>query len=147
MIMMASIFGLARTCRRGGPCTAEDRGATVSRATLNALDPFSAPVRQDTGTTLVYSTKHPVAPSRAIHSPFSARHMHDYQLKFIDLALSREPLAFGHFKLKSGRESPYFFNAGLFSAGASAALLRRCYAAANLPSGVGFDMVFAPAYK
>jgi orotate phosphoribosyltransferase len=73
--------------------------------------------------------------------------MQDYQLKFIDLALSRDALRFGNFKLKSGRESPYFFNAGLFSDGASAALLGRCYAGAILHSGVEFDMVFGPAYK
>jgi orotate phosphoribosyltransferase len=73
--------------------------------------------------------------------------MQDYQLKFIDLALSRDALRFGNFKLKSGRESPYFFNAGLFSDGASAATLGRCYAAAILRSGVQFDMVFGPAYK
>ncbi len=73
--------------------------------------------------------------------------MQDYQLKFIDLALSRNALRFGHFKLKSGRESPYFFNAGQFSDGASAAALGRCYAGAVLRSGVEFDMVFGPAYK
>jgi orotate phosphoribosyltransferase len=73
--------------------------------------------------------------------------MQDYQLEFIDLALSRDALRFGSFKLKSGRESPYFFNAGLFSDGASAATLGRCYAAAILRSGVEFDMVFGPAYK
>jgi orotate phosphoribosyltransferase len=73
--------------------------------------------------------------------------MQDYQLRFIDLALSRDALRFGNFKLKSGRESPYFFNAGLFGDGASAALLGRCYAAAILRSGVEFDMVFGPAYK
>jgi orotate phosphoribosyltransferase len=73
--------------------------------------------------------------------------MHDYQLTFIDLALEREALRFGHFKLKSGRESPYFFNAGLFSDGKSAAVLGRCYAAAIVRSGIAFDMIFGPAYK
>jgi orotate phosphoribosyltransferase len=73
--------------------------------------------------------------------------MQDYQLKFIDLALSREALLFGNFKLKSGRESPYFFDAGLFSDGASATLLGQCYAAAIVHAGVEFDMVFGPAYK
>ena len=73
--------------------------------------------------------------------------MQDYQLRFIDLALSRDALRFGNFKLKSGRESPYFFNAGLFSDGDSAALLGQCYAAAILHSGVEFDMVFGPAYR
>jgi orotate phosphoribosyltransferase len=73
--------------------------------------------------------------------------MHEYQLTFIDLALARDALRFGHFTLKSGRESPYFFNAGLFSDGAAAAVLGRCYAAAITRSGIGFDMIFGPAYK
>ena len=53
----------------------------------------------------------------------SLSHMQDYQLRFIDLALARDALRFGNFKLKSGRESPYFFNAGLFSDGEAAAML------------------------
>jgi orotate phosphoribosyltransferase len=73
--------------------------------------------------------------------------MHEYQLTFIDLALARDALRFGHFTLKSGRESPYFFNAGLFSDGEAAAVLGRCYAAAITRSGIGFDMIFGPAYK
>lgn len=73
--------------------------------------------------------------------------MHDYQLGFIELALSRQALRFGQFTLKSGRESPYFFNAGLFSDGEAIAVLGRCYAAAITRSGVGFDMLFGPAYK
>jgi len=66
---------------------------------------------------------------------------------FIELALSREALRFGEFRLKSGRDSPYFFNAGLFSDGEAAAMLGRCYAAAIVRSGLGFDMLFGPAYK
>jgi orotate phosphoribosyltransferase len=73
--------------------------------------------------------------------------MQEYQLMFIDLALEREALRFGSFRLKSGRESPYFFNAGRFSDGESAAVLGRCYAAAIVRSGLGFDMLFGPAYK
>jgi orotate phosphoribosyltransferase len=73
--------------------------------------------------------------------------VHDDQLAFIDLALARKALRFGQFTLKSGRESPYFFNAGLFSDGEAAAVLGRCYAAALIRSGVGFDMLFGPAYK
>jgi orotate phosphoribosyltransferase len=73
--------------------------------------------------------------------------MQDYQLTFIDLALARNALRFGSFTLKSGRESPYFFNAGLFSDGEAAAVLGRCYAAALARSGVEFDMLFGPAYK
>ena len=73
--------------------------------------------------------------------------MQDYQLTFIGLALAREALRFGQFRLKSGRDSPYFFNAGLFSDGEAAAVLGRCYAAAIVRSGVGFDMIFGPSYK
>ncbi|HSY09231.1 MAG TPA: orotate phosphoribosyltransferase [Steroidobacteraceae bacterium] len=73
--------------------------------------------------------------------------MQDDQFAFIDLALARNALRFGQFTLKSGRESPYFFNAGLFSDGAAAAVLGRCYAAALLQSGIQFDMLFGPAYK
>src|SRR5260370_7715718 len=73
--------------------------------------------------------------------------MRQYQLTFIDLALKREALRFGNFALKSGRESPYFFNAGLFSDGEALATLGQCYAAAVLHSGIRFDMIFGPAYK
>ncbi len=73
--------------------------------------------------------------------------MQNFQLRFIDLALAREALRFGTFKLKSGRESPYFFNAGLFSDGQAAAVLGQCYAAALLASGIEFDVLFGPAYK
>lgn len=73
--------------------------------------------------------------------------MQEYQLTFIELALAREALRFGQFRLKSGRDSPYFFNAGLFSDGTAAAVLGRCYAAAIVRSGLEFDMLFGPAYK
>jgi len=73
--------------------------------------------------------------------------MRQYQLTFIDLALKRDALRFGTFALKSGRESPYFFNAGLFSDGEALATLGACYAAAIVHSGIRFDMVFGPAYK
>lgn len=73
--------------------------------------------------------------------------MHDYQRQFIALALARGALRFGEFTLKSGRLSPYFFNAGLFNDGASLATLGQCYAAALEASGLAFDMLFGPAYK
>jgi orotate phosphoribosyltransferase len=73
--------------------------------------------------------------------------MHEYQLTFIDLALKREALRFGSFRLKSGRESPYFFNAGRFSDGEAASVLGRCYASAIVHSGLEFDVIFGPAYK
>ncbi|HEY7886763.1 MAG TPA: orotate phosphoribosyltransferase [Steroidobacteraceae bacterium] len=73
--------------------------------------------------------------------------MQDYQLTFIDLALARQALRFGQFTLKSGRESPYFFNAGLFSDGEAITVLGRCYAAAIVRSAPAFDVLFGPAYK
>jgi orotate phosphoribosyltransferase len=73
--------------------------------------------------------------------------MQDYQRRFLDFALERGVLRFGEFTLKSGRKSPYFFNAGLFNSGASLAALGRFYAQAVADSGIGFDMLFGPAYK
>jgi orotate phosphoribosyltransferase len=73
--------------------------------------------------------------------------MQEYQLTFVDLALARQALRFGTFTLKSGRESPYFFNAGLFDDGEALAVLGQCYAAALQRSGVRYDMLFGPAYK
>lgn len=73
--------------------------------------------------------------------------MHDYQREFIELALQREVLRFGEFTLKSGRQSPYFFNLGQINSGASLASLGRSYAAAAERSGLPFDMLFGPAYK
>src|SRR6187431_1455311 len=74
-------------------------------------------------------------------------HVQEYQRTFIDLAMSREALRFGTFKLKSGRESPYFFNAGLLSDGEAASVLGQGYAAALIAAGIEFDVLFGPAYK
>src|SRR5450631_383045 len=70
-----------------------------------------------------------------------------YQREFIDLCIELGVLRFGNFKLKSGRESPYFFNAGLFNTGAAVAAVGRAYAAAVIDSEVAFDGLFGPAYK
>lgn len=73
--------------------------------------------------------------------------MENYQREFIALALKYQALRFGEFTLKSGRISPYFFNAGLFHSGAALAQLGRLYAQAIVAAGVEFDMIFGPAYK
>ncbi|MBT8069730.1 MAG: orotate phosphoribosyltransferase [Gammaproteobacteria bacterium] len=73
--------------------------------------------------------------------------MQNYKQKFFELAMARGNLKFGEFTLKSGRVSPYFFNAGGFDDGRSLEVLADCYAQAVLDAGVSFDMLFGPAYK
>jgi len=73
--------------------------------------------------------------------------MKQYQIDFIEFALERGVLKFGEFTLKSGRISPYFFNAGLFNTGRDLARLGRFYAAALIDNGVEYDLLFGPAYK
>lgn len=73
--------------------------------------------------------------------------MQAYQRDFIRFAIERGVLRFGEFTLKSGRTSPYFFNAGLFNSGSALAQLGRFYAAAVVDSGLDFDVIFGPAYK
>ncbi|MFQ1049306.1 orotate phosphoribosyltransferase [Avibacterium paragallinarum] len=73
--------------------------------------------------------------------------MEGYKIDFIRFALSRNVLKFGEFTLKSGRVSPYFFNAGLFNTGADLARLGQFYAAAIQASGLDYDVIFGPAYK
>jgi orotate phosphoribosyltransferase len=73
--------------------------------------------------------------------------MKDYQHEFIDFAIRAGVLRFGEFTLKSGRTSPYFFNAGLFNTGEHLARLGRFYAQAITESDIGFDVLFGPAYK
>ncbi|MGP6421183.1 orotate phosphoribosyltransferase [Pseudomonas putida] len=73
--------------------------------------------------------------------------MQAYQRDFIRFAIDRGVLRFGEFTLKSGRTSPYFFNAGLFNTGSALAQLGRFYAAAIAESGIPFDVLFGPAYK
>jgi len=73
--------------------------------------------------------------------------MQDYKQRFFELAMARGNLRFGQYTLKSGRVSPYFFNAGGFDDGDSLQLLSACYAQAIIDAGVAFDMLFGPAYK
>lgn len=73
--------------------------------------------------------------------------MKAYQREFIEFALSKQVLKFGEFTLKSGRKSPYFFNAGLFNSGRDLAKLGRFYAAALMDAGIPYDVLFGPAYK
>jgi orotate phosphoribosyltransferase len=73
--------------------------------------------------------------------------MRSHQKEFIEMILAKQVLRFGDFTLKSGRTSPYFFNAGLINDGGSLARLGACYAQAILDAGTAFDMLFGPAYK
>ncbi len=73
--------------------------------------------------------------------------MQDYQKQFLDYVISRNILRFGDFTLKSGRQSPYFFNAGLFNTGQALAFIGRCYAACIQDSEIEYDVIFGPAYK
>lgn len=73
--------------------------------------------------------------------------MKEYQSKFIEYALNKKMLKFGEFILKSGRISPYFFNASLFNTGRDLSFLGRVYAEALVDFGISFDVLFGPAYK
>jgi orotate phosphoribosyltransferase len=73
--------------------------------------------------------------------------MKHYQQQFIELAIEHEALCFGEFTLKSGRTSPYFFNAGRFQTGAALAALAQAYAATLAASNLDIDLIFGPAYK
>lgn len=73
--------------------------------------------------------------------------MPDHRQRFLQLALRAEALRFGEFTLKSGRSSPYFFNAGRFDSGVALAELATCYADAIDAAGIDFDLLFGPAYK
>ena len=73
--------------------------------------------------------------------------MQAHQKAFIELAKQYQVLRFGEFTLKSGRLSPYFFNAGAFDSGAALAAIGRCYAQCIVDSGLQFDVLLGPAYK
>jgi orotate phosphoribosyltransferase len=83
----------------------------------------------------------------ALAKPRDTLRMQNYKQTFFELAMARGNLKFGEFTLKSGRVSPYFFNAGGFDDGRSLELLSECYAQAIIDSGLAFDMLFGPAYK
>jgi uridine monophosphate synthetase len=87
------------------------------------------------------------APESSSSSSSSSVDLAPHQREFIDTALAAGVLRFGTFTLKSGRISPYFFNAGLFRTGRSVAALGRTYARAIAGSGIAFDVLFGPAYK
>lgn len=73
--------------------------------------------------------------------------MKGFQARFLEFVIENEILRFGEFTLKSGRTSPYFFNAGLFDTGEKLAFLAKCYADAVAESEIDFDVLFGPAYK
>ena len=73
--------------------------------------------------------------------------MEEYKRNFLELAIKQDVLTFGEFTLKSGRKSPYFFNAGFFNTGQAVSELGQYYANAIIESGIEFDMIFGPAYK
>nr|WP_250885958.1 orotate phosphoribosyltransferase [Shewanella jiangmenensis] len=83
----------------------------------------------------------------AARYPVRGKIVKAYQREFIEFALERNVLRFGEFTLKSGRKSPYFFNAGLFNTGRDLARLGRFYAAALVDAGIDYDLLFGPAYK
>lgn len=81
------------------------------------------------------------------HESMQDRPIQNYQQDFIEFAIRRDVLRFGQFTLKSGRTSPYFFNAGLFSTGNDLLQLGHAYASALQENGLNYDMLFGPAYK
>jgi len=88
-----------------------------------------------------------MTPAQTPPGPTSPVRTLPYQSDFIELCMKLGVLKFGNFTLKSGRESPYFFNAGLFNTGAAISAVGRAYAAALAGSELSFDMLFGPAYK
>ena len=85
--------------------------------------------------------------NRRMNRPVEIGTTHDYRTRFLQLALRADALRFGEFTLKSGRLSPYFFNAGRFDSGTALAELAACYVDAVDAAGIQFDLLFGPAYK
>ena len=85
--------------------------------------------------------------NRRMNRPVEIGTTHDYRTRFLQLALRAEALRFGEFTLKSGRLSPYFFNAGRFDSGTALTELAACYVDAVDAAGIEFDLLFGPAYK
>ena len=85
--------------------------------------------------------------NRRMNRPVEIGTTHDYRTRFLQLALRADALRFGEFTLKSGRLSPYFFNAGRFDSGTALAELAACYVDAVDAAGIEFDLLFGPAYK
>ncbi len=88
-----------------------------------------------------------MAPSDTLFFKGSLGTMQSYKKDFLDFAIAADVLRFGEFTLKSGRVSPYFFNAGLFNTGTHLARLGKYYAQAIVDSGIEFDLLYGPAYK
>eukprot|EP01041_Mallomonas_annulata_P002641 gene2641-5183_t len=118
---------------------------SVSRGISAAKDMAAAAIALR-DTINVYRTKK-ISDSNTLPTPPSSEVVQGHQKEFLEQALTCGALQFGLFKLKSGRESPYFFNAGLFCGGKSFRSLGRAYAQAVHQSGVSFDVIFGPAYK
>lgn len=105
---------------------------------------YSVPAR---GRAMIQKPWKPISCYRVRQVPIRSNRMRAYKQEFLELSLELGVIRFGEFTLKSGRVSPYFFNAGLFSTGYAAAKLGRYYASAIADSGVDFDVLFGPAYK
>ena len=116
------------------------RGISRAESPRKAADTLVAIMRTEiTAVATAAATPAPAAPAAA------GRGLRDYQRRFIEVCLDMRVLRFGSFTLKSGRTSPYFFNAGLFSTGAAMSALAQCYAQVILDNDIHFDVVFGPA--
>jgi orotidine 5'-phosphate decarboxylase subfamily 2 len=120
----------------------------VSRGISRAADPAEAALQlRDAINAVRASVRAAAAAAPPAVAGGTAQPLQAHQRDFIASALSAGVLRFGSFTLKSGRQSPYFFNAGNFRTGAALAALGRTYAAAVVSAGVQFDVLFGPAYK